>query len=93
MIERTQEKGQLGFIYGLDGRKLFLRTDPISGEPMTHKALNLKLQSAGAIVMKYAMCFLDNWAKKLNAHKVIDMHDEGQWTCAKKDITELAGYM
>lgn len=60
---------------------------------MTHKALNLKLQSAGAIVMKYAMCFLDNWAKKLNAHKVIDMHDEGQWTCAKKDITELAGYM
>ena len=40
------------YISALDGRKLYLRS--------AHKALNLYLQSAGAIYMKYLLCHIDN---------------------------------
>lgn len=39
-------------IVALDGRKLFLRSP--------HKALNLYLQSAGAIYMKHLLCYIDD---------------------------------
>ena len=75
LIERMQEQGAKGYLYGLDGRKLFLRLDE-DGNPQTHKALNLLLQSAGAIVMKIAMMFLRKDIEKNNirCNKVLDVH-------------------
>lgn len=43
-IERITKQAEKGFLIGLDGRKLKVRS--------THSALNLKLQSTGAILMK-----------------------------------------
>lgn len=94
LIERMQEKGRSGYLIGLDGRKLFLRTDS-DGVPQVHKALNLLLQSAGAIVMKYAMCYLskDIIKHKLRCHKVLDIHDEGQFSCHPDDYLKLQELM
>ena len=75
LIERITEKAKKGYIYGIDGRRITMRRDA-QGNVMTHKALNTLLQSAGAIVMKYAMVFLDKWIKRdgIRCAKVIDMH-------------------
>lgn len=72
LIEGVQRDARRGFLIGLDGRKLYIR-----GE---HAALNVLLQGAGAIVMKYSMVFLDHWVRKhgLDVLKLIDMHDEAQ---------------
>jgi len=82
-IKTTQHAATRGYLYGLDGRKIHLRRDPITREIQVHKALNTRLQSAGAVVMKWAMVILDQWIRDSRiqnvAHKVIDMHDEAQW--------------
>lgn len=80
LIDRVKADAEKGYVIGLDGRKLRLRKDG-RGRPMTHKALNLLLQGAGAVVMKYAMVLLDEAVadEGLDALKVIDMHDEGQY--------------
>lgn len=72
LTKGVQSEAKKGYIVGLDGRKLHVRSE--------HSALNVKLQGAGAIVMKTSMVLLDQWVKKnkLDVHKVIDMHDEGQ---------------
>jgi hypothetical protein len=49
-IERITKQAEKGFLVGLDGRKLTVRS--------THSALNLKLQSTGAILMKTALVSL-----------------------------------
>jgi len=69
--DKVQKEASLGYIVGLDGRKLMVRN--------VYSALNLLLQSAGSIVMKVAMCYLDKWIHKesLIAHKIGDFHDEG----------------
>ena len=61
-----------GFLKGLDGRKLYVRSE--------HAALNTLLQSAGAIVMKHAMINLHRDIKlnTLDAHFVCNVHDEWQ---------------
>jgi len=61
-----------GFIKGLDGRKLYIRSE--------HSALNTLLQSAGAIVMKQAMINLQQSIElnMLDAHFVCNVHDEWQ---------------
>lgn len=94
LIERMQEKAKKGYITGVDGRKITMRRDS-QGNIMVHKALNTLLQSAGAIVMKYAMIFLDKWIKRdnLRCAKVIDMHDEGQFTCHREDVDKLTVLM
>lgn len=62
-----------GFIRGLDGRPIAVDSP--------HSALNRLLQSAGAIVMKYAMVIADRDIRKLNldADGLIRYHDEEQW--------------
>lgn len=94
LIDRMTEKAKKGYITGVDGRKITMRRDA-QGKVMTHKALNTLLQSAGAIVMKYAMIFLDKWIKRdgLRCAKVIDMHDEGQFSCHREDVDPLCGLM
>lgn len=94
LIERTRLQAEKGYLIGVDGRKLIMRRNG-SGEVMVHKALNTLLQAAGAIVMKYAMVLLDDQVKAqgLRAHKVIDMHDEGQWECHPEDVDKLRALM
>lgn len=69
LILKYAERGR---VPGLDGREIRIRSE--------HSALNAVFQSAGAIVMKVAMVFLDYWAKEegLGFKKVIDMHDESE---------------
>jgi hypothetical protein len=94
LIESVKEDGEKGYVIGLDGRKLWLRKDS-RGNPMTHKALNLLLQGAGAVVMKYAMVLLDEAIEELglDALKVIDMHDEGQYDVHPRDVVKVRELM
>ena len=93
LITEVQKEAETGYLTGLDNRRIIMRRS--EGRPMLHKALNTKLQAAGAVVMKYAMVFLEHWIKKegLDAVKVIDMHDEGQYEVALKDVERVAHHM
>jgi DNA polymerase I-like protein with 3'-5' exonuclease and polymerase domains len=68
-----------GFVPGLDGRKIWVRSE--------HSALNSLLQGAGAIVMKQALVLLDKniRAQKLRAKFVANVHDEWQIECHPDD--------
>lgn len=78
-----------GFLLGLDGRKLPIRSQ--------HSALNLLLQSAGAILMKAATVELNRRMQLLNRDKPVDqhaiqvahIHDEVQLSCPKEIADEL----
>jgi DNA polymerase I-like protein with 3'-5' exonuclease and polymerase domains len=61
-----------GFVPGLDGRKIWVRSE--------HAALNSLLQGAGAIVMKKALVLLADKIKdnKWDAKFVANVHDEWQ---------------
>ena len=59
-----------GYLKGLDGRKLFVRSE--------HSALNTLLQGAGAIVMKKALVIFNEYIKDMDAHFVCNVHDEWQ---------------
>jgi DNA polymerase I-like protein with 3'-5' exonuclease and polymerase domains len=87
VIEEFKKAARRGYLISVDGRRLEMRRDKFTGKPQEHKALNTALQAAGAIVMKYAMCYLDSWIRemKLDGMKVIDMHDEGQLETSIKD--------
>ena len=70
--ERVIRASGRGYLTGLDGRKLRVRSE--------HAALNTLLQAAGAIVMKKALVILDVYAKQWNLdYKLIgNIHDEVQ---------------
>lgn len=70
--ERVERACLRGYLEGLDGRKLHVRS--------SHAALNTLLQSAGAIVMKKALTLLDEYAKiyKIEYNMVGNIHDEIQ---------------
>ena len=70
---RVQREAADGYVKGLDGRKLTVRS--------AHAALNTLLQGAGAIVMKQAMILLDGKLKYLDAKFVANVHDEWQIEC------------
>lgn len=65
-----------GYLYGLDKRKLKVRAE--------YLALNVLLQSAGAIVMKKALCILyetlvtKGWKQGRDFAFVLNIHDEYQ---------------
>ena len=81
---RVGRAAEDGYVKGLDGRKLFVRSQ--------HAALNTLLQSAGAIVMKKALIILDKKIKdqRLDAHFVANVHDEWQIE-AEESIAETVG--
>ena len=68
-VDRGSSKG---WLRGLDGRKLHIRSQ--------HSALNVLLQSAGAIVMKQALVLLEKYATdyKIDYKFVLNVHDEFQ---------------
>lgn len=96
LLVHAQKSALRGYLVGIDGRKIFLRQTSfkqrwaeIGGcrydNPLGIKftdALNYLFQSAGAIVMKYTMCYLDDWLVKYKldgkCRKIIDVHDECQ---------------
>ena len=85
--ERVSTASQRGFLKGLDGRKIFVRSE--------HSALNTLLQSAGALVMKQALLILDQSIKRndLDVKYVANVHDEWQIEVPEKDaerVGELA---
>ena len=59
-----------GYLKGLDGRKLLVRSE--------HSALNTLLQGAGAIVMKKALVLFAYYIRDLDAQCVANVHDEWQ---------------
>ena len=63
------------WITAIDGRRISTRSE--------HSLLNAKFQSAGAIIMKYAMLICDRQVKKekLNAYGLIRYHDEEIYEC------------
>jgi DNA polymerase I-like protein with 3'-5' exonuclease and polymerase domains len=70
--ERVGEASRKGHLVGLDGRKLWVRSE--------HSALNTLLQAAGAIVMKKALVLLDDYATqhKIDYKFIGNVHDEIQ---------------
>ena len=69
---RVAQEAAQGWINGLDGRRLWIRSE--------HAALNTLLQSAGALVMKQALITLDKYAKLWGMdYKIVgNIHDEVQ---------------
>ena len=84
LIERVSRQAGKGWVPGLDGRRIWVRSE--------HAALNSLLQGAGAIVMKKALCIFydkikaNKWPVKL----VANVHDEFQFECSK-EVAEEAG--
>lgn len=70
--ERVIRASGRGYIRGLDGRRLHVRSE--------HAALNTLLQAAGAIVMKKALVILNDYATKwdLDYKFIGNVHDEVQ---------------
>ena len=83
LIALVQEEQASGFLETIDGGKVRC--------PSPHAALNYKLQSAGGIVMKQASIFISARVQEqgLDALKVADVHDEGQYDVAKDDAEEF----
>ena len=82
--ERVSVSATRGYVFGLDRRRVYVRSE--------HSALNTLLQSAGAIVMKKALCLLDEYATLwgLDYKFVGNIHDEIQ-TEVREDQAEQFG--
>ena len=82
--ERVGVSASRGYVFGLDRRRVYVRSE--------HSALNTLLQSAGAIVMKKALCLLDEYATLwgLDYKFVGNIHDEIQ-TEVREDQAEQFG--
>ena len=76
--EHVSKVASKGAVPGLDGRKIWVRSE--------HAALNSLLQGAGAVVMKQALVLFDakirqnKWPVKM----VVNVHDEFQWETDEK---------
>ena len=70
--DRVQQASNRGFLKGIDGRKIYVRSQ--------HASLNTLLQGCGAIVMKQAMVNLHELIKLnvVDAQFVANIHDEWQ---------------
>jgi DNA polymerase-1 len=84
LVQRVQRESKKGFLKGLDGRKITVRSE--------HAALNTLLQSAGAIVMKEALVILEKSIQdmRLDARFVANVHDEWQIEC-RESVADKVG--
>ena len=85
--QQVQRAARKGYLKGLDGRKLFVRSE--------HASLNTLLQGAGAILMKKALTILNNRLQLSGTpHKfVANIHDEWQIEvseCRANKVGQLA---
>jgi DNA polymerase I-like protein with 3'-5' exonuclease and polymerase domains len=78
-----------GFLKGLDGRQLQVRSE--------HSAVNTLLQSAGALVMKQATIMLWDMIREAGIEKhcdqAIQYHDEFQLIVKEESLCERVGIM
>lgn len=87
-LQRLRDKIALyaskGFVPGLDGRKIWVRSE--------HAALNSLLQGAGAVVMKKALVIFETKIRKnkWDVKLVANVHDEIQME-TKPEIADLVG--
>lgn len=84
-IDREASRNH-GWIQALDGRMIQTRSP--------HSRLNAKFQSAGALVMKYAMLLANNMIHKEfgdEAYGLIRYHDEEVWECDTLEIAHAVG--
>ena len=81
--ERVGQASRKGYLKGLDGRKLWVRSE--------HSALNTLLQAAGAIVMKKALVLLDDYATQhgIDYRFVGNVHDEIQSEVASEQAEKF----
>jgi len=78
LITDVQHASQRGYILGLDGRHVKVRSQ--------HSALNTLLQSGGAIVCKQWLVEFDKAVKRLpDVQQVVWVHDEVQVECNPED--------
>ena len=78
LITDVQRASQRGYIIGLDGRHVKVRSQ--------HSALNTLLQSSGAIVCKQWLVEFDKAVKRLpDVQQVVWVHDEVQVECNPDD--------
>lgn len=84
--EKVSVAAQRGYLRGLDGRRLWVRSE--------HAALNTLLQGAGAVVMKKALAIFVDFAPKWNlTYKLLgSIHDEYQIE-APKDQADTVGWL
>ncbi len=82
--ERVGVASGRGYVLGLDKRRVYVRS--------AHAALNTLLQSAGAIVMKKALCLLDEYAILwgIDYNFIGNIHDEIQ-TEVRADKSDVFG--
>lgn len=80
LIRSVKRASNRGYLLGLDGRRIYIRTDQY-GTPRSNVAFNALLQGGASVIMKKAEILLDEWVREegIDAIKVIDMHDESQW--------------
>jgi DNA polymerase I-like protein with 3'-5' exonuclease and polymerase domains len=77
LLKAVKDAAKRGYLVGLDGRHLHIRSD--------HAALNTLLQSAGALICKRWMVEIDleltrrNWHDKVQ--QLLWVHDELQFQC------------
>jgi len=80
-----------GFVRGLDGRKLFIRS--------SHAALNTLLQGAGAVIMKKAMvnfhdlCRAEGFQHGTHYRQVLFVHDEFQCEARPEHVERVGQLM
>jgi DNA polymerase-1 len=89
LIEKIKENSKRGWLKGLDGRRLIVRSQ--------HAAPNLLFQAAGAIVMKWALVWLDeqlqhacNFQPGGDYEFCANVHDEWQ-TESKPELGDQIG--
>ena len=85
--ERVSIASQRGYLRGLDGRCLHIRSE--------HSALNTLLQSAGAVVMKKALAIFTEYAPKWGlTYKLLgSIHDEYQLEAPEKHADKVGWLM
>jgi DNA polymerase I-like protein with 3'-5' exonuclease and polymerase domains len=79
LLEVVHKAADRGFLKGLDGRRMPVRSK--------HSALNFICQGAGALVMKRALILMfDEYrAQGLDVLPLLNVHDEVQNSCNEKD--------
>jgi DNA polymerase-1 len=85
--KEVKKKAKKGWIRGLDGRRIWIRSD--------HSALNFLLQSAGIIIVKRAMVIAPHVLKAAGFEEDVDywpvlwVHDEWQFEVAPERVDEF----
>ena len=86
LVKNVKKACQRGYLVGLDGRHLHIRSD--------HSALNVLIQSAGALICKRWLVEVDLMIKAKGWHNMVQqvlwVHDEAQFECEPHIADEFA---